>query len=245
MPALEAYTRKLPYSYAPGLYPAMQALTHQPGSVSRVLIHSQLEMGEGARALLAACERLNIRVETADRALKRISGKENTYAAAVVEKRLPPLSGESRHLVLVNPMDAGNLGTILRTALGFGYVDIAVVTPCADPFDPQVIRASMGAIFQLRLAEYPDFDSYRTQFPGYHLYPFMLTGSKPLQDALSAIRTPYALVFGNEGSGLPEHFAALGTAVRIEQSAAIDSLNLAVAAAVGMYGFSTSMDNRS
>ena len=54
---------------------------------------------------------------------------------------------------------------------------------------------------------------------------------------MQTVKQPYALVFGNEGSGLPPEFSALGQAVRIPHSDAIDSLNLAVAAAIGAYAF--------
>ena len=54
--------------------------------------------------------------------------------------------GES-HLVLVNPEDGGNLGTMIRTALAFDIHDVAIIRPADDVFDPKVIRSSMGSIF--------------------------------------------------------------------------------------------------
>lgn len=239
MPALMPYDKQLPYTYAPGIYPAMEALLYQAQAVTRVLVHSRLKEGEGAQALLALCQKLGIRVEVADKALKRITGKDNTYAAAVVRKLQQALALTANHLVLVQPMDAGNLGTILRTALGFGYRDIALIKPCTDPFDPQVIRASMGAMFQLQLTEYAGIDNYMEQHPRHQLYPFMLTGSLPLKAAVHNKKSPHSLVFGNEGSGLDDSYASLGTPVRIEQTKMVDSLNLSVAAAVAMYAFST------
>ena len=239
MPPLAPYSRQLDYSYAPGLYPAMQALTHQPGLVSRVLVHSRLA-GEGADALLAACSRLGIRTETADRALRRLSGKDNCYAAAVFRKAASDLDARGNHLVLVNPMDAGNLGAILRTALGLGYTDIALVRPCADPYEPQAVRASMGALFQLRLVEYDSFPNYQRAQGERQIYPFLLSAdARPLSEAARQQKSPHSLVFGNEGSGLPAEFERLGQPVMIEQSAAIDSYNLAIAAAIGMYAFKT------
>lgn len=64
------------------------------------------------------------------------------------------------HVVLHHISDAGNLGTILRSALGFGYKDIAIIRPATDPFDPHTVRASMGAIFSLRIREYETMDEY-------------------------------------------------------------------------------------
>ncbi|HSK69318.1 MAG TPA: TrmH family RNA methyltransferase, partial [Candidatus Limnocylindria bacterium] len=147
MPALEPYSRALTYSYAPGIFPTLEALKKAPGSVLRVLLHSALESGGGAGEILALCRGAGIRTEAADKALRRISGKDNCYAAAVFRKAPRPQEPSRSHLALVSPMDAGNVGTILRTALGMGFVDVALILPCADPFDPGVVRASMGALF--------------------------------------------------------------------------------------------------
>lgn len=47
----------------------------------------------------------------------------------------------------------------------------------------------------------------------------------------------WTLIFGNEGSGLPSDFAKIGQAVRIPSNEKIDSLNLSIAAAIGIYSF--------
>ena len=238
MPALSAYKSSLDYSYAPGVFPSIECLLHRPGNVRRVLLHSSAAGREGADRLCALAEQRGVRVEEADRALARISGKENCYAAAVFGKFSDALEPERPHVVLHNPGDGGNVGTILRTALGFGVEDIALIRPCADPFDPRTVRASMGSIFSLRLRLYDTFDEYRNDFPGHVLYPFMLDASRPLAEVLRGKPdAPWTLVFGNEGRGLPREFAALGRPVRIESNDRIDSLNLAVAAAIGIYGF--------
>ena len=236
MPTLKAYDSDLPYSYAAGVYPSLQLMAAAPERAARLLLSSDAQ-GDGVTKLRALCRERCVREEVADRALSRISGKQNCYAAVVFEKWQATLAADQPHVVLHHPMDEGNLGTIQRTMLGLGLTDIAVIRPAADSFDPRVVRASMGAIFSLRLAQFDDFAAYRERYPAHALYPFMLTGSTTLEEAVKQVRTPYALVFGNEGAGLPDEFAALGQAVRIPHSDAIDSLNLAVAAAIGAYAF--------
>lgn len=237
MPPLERYDRALPYSYAPGMFPAMEALARKPERVRRLLVSARAEGTEGMAKLLSLCGRHGVRVETADKALQRISGKDNCFAAAVFDKWTDALL-PGRHIVLHHIADAGNLGTILRAALGLNYADIAVIRPATDPFDPHTVRACMGAVFSLRLREYGDFEEYRADFPDQALYPFMLDGSLPLREASKAAKAPFSLIFGNEGAGLPAAFSSLGQAVRIEQNDKVDSLNLSVAAAIGMYQFS-------
>lgn len=238
MPSLSAYERTLDYSYAPGIFPSAEAVIKAPERVRRLLVSSRAEGSEGVARLIALCGEKHIRVETADKALARLSGKDNCFAAAVFEKKQAVLRPETDHVVLHHPADMGNLGTILRAALGFGYTDIALILPCTDVYHPHVVRSSMGALFSLRVREYPDFETYRAEFPGRALYPFMLDGSVTLEAAVKkAGGAPVSLIFGNEGAGLPADFGAVGTPVRIEHSGEIDSLNLAVAAAIGMYRF--------
>ena len=237
MPSLEAYKSELDYSYAPGIFPSMECLTYRPDKVRRLLVHSSAAGREGTDKLCALAEKHGIRIEEADRALGRISGKENCYAAAVFGKFGDEPDPEKPHVVLHNPGDSGNIGTILRTALGLGIEDVALVRPCADVFDPKVVRASMGAMFRLRIRVYDDFEEYREKYTGRTLYPFMLDASVPLQEAVKEKAGKWTLVFGNEGRGLPKEFAAYGQAVRIESNEKVDSLNLGIAAAIGIYEF--------
>ncbi|MBR6029908.1 MAG: TrmH family RNA methyltransferase [Clostridia bacterium] len=238
MPALTAYSSDLPYAYAPGIFPAIECLLHRPDLAQRVLVSSRAEGREGVEKLTALAREAGVRIEEADRALARISGKDNCYAAAVFRKPDEPLRDDLPHVVLHNPSDCGNVGTILRTALGFGFTDIALIRPCADAFDPRTVRACMGSLFQLRLRVFDRFEDYRAAHPAHALYPFMLTASVPLETALSRpVGKPFALVFGNEGSGLPDSFADMGTPVRIPSSDRVDSLNLAIAAGIGLYAF--------
>ena len=237
MPSLEGYKSGLDYSYAPGIFPSMECLTYRPEKVRRLLVHSSAAGREGVEKLCILAEQNHIRVEEADKALSRISGKENCYAAAVFEKFEDELRPETSHIVLHNPNDSGNIGTILRTALGLGIEDVALVKPCADVFDPKTVRASMGAMFRLRIRVYEKFEEYRAAFPERNLYPFMLDASVPLQEAVRNKPRVWTLVFGNEGHGLPVEFSQLGQAVRIESNDKVDSLNLGIAAAIGLYEF--------
>ena len=237
MPSLSMYKSELDYSYAPGIFPSMECLEHRPGQVRRLLLHSSAAGREGADRLKARAEEIGVRIEEADRVLARISGKENCYAAAVFGKFEDRPDPAKPHVVLHNPGDGGNVGTILRTALGLGIEDVALIRPCVDVFDPKTVRASMGSLFALRVKVYDTFEDYREEFPDRKLYPFMLDASVPLREALKDRPETWTLVFGNEGRGLPKEFAQMGRAVRIESNDKVDSLNLAIAAGIGIYEF--------
>lgn len=227
------YDRNAPHAYTLGVFPTLELLQHRPAQVREVLLHSRGERNSGATKLMTLCAAHGIPVRADDRAVERLGERENTYAVGVFEKYSDALPDSADHLVLVNPSDMGNLGTIMRTLLGLGGRALALIRPAADCFDPRVIRASMGALFQLEIAYFADFEAYRAQFPGQALYPFMTDGAARLGQI--TFQRPCAWVFGNESSGLPTHYQASGTSVTIPQSAGIDSLNLAVAVGIALY----------
>lgn len=241
MPRLEPYSKQLDYSYALGLYPSISLLETRPECAQRLLLSQDaLKDAGGAGKLREHCARLGIREELADRVLRRESGKDNCFAALVFKKYHCDLDGSLPHAVLCQISDLGNLGTILRSAVAFGYRDVALIRPCVDPFDPHVIRASMGAGFRLRLRVYDNFDAYRREFPDHACYPFMLDGAQELNALASSAPRRHSLIFGNEARGLDAGFASVGQSVLIPQSREIDSLNLSVAASIAMYTFSNS-----
>ena len=153
------------------------------------------------------------------------------------EQRLDP---EKPHVMLVNPSNMGNVGTILRTCLAFGIHDVAVVAPGVDWFNPKVVRASMGALFSLRIAMYDSFEEYVSFASGVgrEYFPFMLNGGAEVTPASCHKPDLYTLIFGNEATGLPAEYAEIGTVIKIPQSGEVDSLNLTIAVGIGLYSFS-------
>ena len=237
MPKLEPYSRKLDYSYALGVFPSLMLMEAQPQRALRLLLHPDGLKNEGVVKLREMCARQGVREEMAERVLRRESKKDNCFAALVFEKFDSDLDPAACHAVLCQISDSGNLGTAMRSLLGFGIRDVALIRPCVDVFEPHALRASMGAFYKLRVHTYDSFADYRAAHPDRPLFPFMLDGAIPLNAAARGAKPPFSLVFGNEQTGLPPEFAQLGQSVMIPQSSEIDSLNLAVAVSVGSYVF--------
>lgn len=85
---------------------------------------------------------------------------------------------DANHVVLVNPGDMGNMGTIIRTMLGFNYSNLTIIKPGVDVFDPRVIRASMGALFNINFEYFDSFSEYLDKYPKRNIYSLMLKGLK-------------------------------------------------------------------
>jgi TrmH family RNA methyltransferase len=230
--ALKPYKKELDYSYSFGVFPTLELLNTQPERAIKVLLSEAGRKNRGVAKIEQLARRHYIRIETNDRAVERLAPKENAYAIGVFKKYTARLDPAANHVVLVSPSDMGNLGTILRTALGFGVTNLALVRPAADIFDPRAVRASMGALFTVTFQYFDSFAQYKEAFP-HNLYPFMTGGRTPLARAI--FDPPFALVFGNESAGLPDDYLSLGTSVTIPHSPQIDSLNLTIAVGVALY----------
>ena len=229
---LKTYQKAFGYSYSFGVFPTVELLTHRPEQVQRVVAHSKGERSSGLGKLKELCAAHGVPFEVNDRAVERLSHKGNVYVFGVFDKYAAPLSADKNHLLLVNPSDNGNLGTIARTLLAFGVRDLALLEPAVDIFNPHVVRASMGATFALRFGYFSSLEAYRSAFT-HTLYSFMLGASAEL--GAVTFRPPYTLVFGPEGAGLPPGYASIGESVKIPQSPLVESLNLAVAVGVALY----------
>ncbi|MBN1429877.1 MAG: TrmH family RNA methyltransferase [Anaerolineae bacterium] len=229
---LKSYKKEFDHAYSFGVFATLELLDARPEHLLKVVLASRGERNAGVARLREACVRHCIPVDVNDAVIERLSPKESHLAIGVLRKYSACLDTDRNHLVLVNPGDMGNLGTIIRTMIGFGFTDLALIRPAVDIFDPRVIRASMGAVFRLTFEYFDHFDDYRAAF-GHNLYLLMTNGQAVIDQVV--FESPFALVFGNESSGLADEFFTLGTSIVIPHNRQIDSLNLSVAAGIALY----------
>lgn len=210
----------------------MEYLLKKKEAVKAIILHPAFRSEETITRIKSICG-ADIPVSVEEKPFNILSKKENCFVICVIEKQEMKIRG-GNHMVLVDPSNCGNLGTIVRSCLGFGVEDIAIVGPkAADPFDPKTIRASMGACASVRIEVFEKFEDYAKRFPENNLYPFMLDGSTKLQE--TKINKPFSLIMGNEATGLDPAFRSIGQPIRIEHSGNIDSLNITIAASIGLY----------
>lgn len=229
---LKRYKKDFAHSYAFGVFPTLELLTYRPQDVLQVILHPKGAENRGIAKIQEICQTERIPFTFQEKTLSRIGARANDYAAGVFQKTAPALDAAANHVILVNPGGMGNLGTIIRTMLGFAFFDLALIEPAADIFHPDVVRASMGALFQLKFKHFENFGRYQKTYPQ-NLYPLMTNGQTPLPEA--RLEPAFGLVFGAESAGLPEEFHQLGTSISIPQNQAIDSLNLAISVGVTLY----------
>lgn len=204
-----------------GLHPDLVAAT--PAWIAR---HSDLW-----QALPSATRRQPLAQEALSQAAS------TSHPDGVLATLVPPAPDPTRRpgfvLALDGLQDPGNLGTLLRTALAAGVEEVWLGEG-ADPFSPKVLRASSGAALGLPLRRLSgDALLARLQGPeaeGLQRVATLVSGGRPYWE-LDWTR-PTILLLGNEGAGLDPQLAALADArVTIPHSPAVESLNVAVAAA--------------
>jgi TrmH family RNA methyltransferase len=138
-------------------------------------------------------------------------------------------------IVLAGIQDPGNLGTIIRSAEAFGADGVVALPGTVCGWNPKAIRASAGSMFRLPLinAGVPEcFTNLREA--GVRILTTTVHAAEPID--LVDLTVPVALVFGNEGNGVPESIAAhADEPITISCPGAVESLNAAVAASVMLY----------
>lgn len=229
---MKKYNKKDNYSYALGATLTIEMLEKKINYAKRVYFHSALERNETVLKIEDICKKNKIPIIESDKAFRVLSEKENCYIIGEFQKFETELVKGKNHVVLVNPSNSGNLGTIIRSMVGFGIHDLAIIKPAVDIFDLKTIRASMGAIFNIRFKYYDSFSDYAEEHNN-SFYPFMLQAKKKL--ATVDFKTPFSLIFGNEATGLPKEFLNIGESVIISHSKNIDSLNLTIATSIAIY----------
>ncbi|KMQ76127.1 TrmH family RNA methyltransferase [Marinobacter subterrani] len=142
-----------------------------------------------------------------------------------------PVAGE-KTVYLHEAQDPGNLGTILRTLAWFGGMRCLLSPGSVDPYNPKVVRASMGAIFHVPVETDVSLDTLASRYPRIACLDI---GGETI--ARPGFRDHDCYLFGNEARGVPAEALSSLSARRftIPGAAAIESLNLASAVNMAVY----------
>jgi len=132
--------------------------------------------------------------------------------------------------------DPGNLGTIIRTSEAVGASGVAITNNTVDPYNDKAIRASMGSILRLPVAHIGDGTAFirMCKERSFQTAATVLSGERSCFDV--DLTKPTVFILGQEGAGLPQDIIAdIDLRIHIPMTDAIDSLNVATAAAVVLY----------
>ena len=228
--------------FADGLRPVVQALAAPGTRIEQLILAPELlntPLGESLRERLRHQRIPEVTLSASQ--YRQLSQLEEPQGVGVIVQRRP------QRLSWLSPTDGaffvaldmirspGNLGTILRTMDAVGAAGLILIGGEIDPFDPRVVRATMGSLFTQKIVRTtaPEFAAWRTQ------HQVLLIGTSPhAQISYRAFDWPQRTVvwLGGEREGLSQtQQAACDTVVRIPMVGTCDSLNVATAAAVLLY----------
>jgi len=214
--------------------------------LARGLTLQQLLLTEAAwsQPALRALAQQAARVLVLPQALfKELSTLESPAAVGALIERpaVAALRGDVPTVLLDRLQDAGNVGSILRSAAALGVPQVLALKGTAALWSPKVLRAGMGAHFGLQLHEglrLQDLESLRLPWVATSSHAGMLLHRCTLPQ-------PCAWVFGHEGQGVaPEVHARCNLTLRIAQPGGEESLNAAAAAAICLHEAVRQRDDR-
>ncbi len=225
------YKKDFPYSYTCGVFPTIELMDHCPSAVFRIIVSSRI--AKGYDLLKERAARLNVPLVTDDKTIERLSPKENCFAIGLFVKYACTLDPARHHIVLVNPSDMGNLGTIIRTADWFGIKKIVISEDTCDPWQPKVIQSTMGSIF-------------RTQISETNIVDFLKEVKTPVFGALMQGKNLYqtqikdnqgVIIIGSESHGIRENvmpYVNCPITIPKAEGSETESLNASMAAGIIM-----------
>lgn len=212
--------------------------------LEKVYLTSQYLESDSGRRIWETCRKYQMDIELVPlSALQRMSSQEQpqgVIAVGICQEASSDWIESDEDILLVIPYlsDPGNLGTILRTAHAFDIPSIWIGGGSVDPWNPKVVRGSMGSLFHLKLRRSATLtdDLGGLKSRGVHLFALDSNGESPVSEILHQPGKT-ALIIGHEAEGIPNDLRALchKRVVLGQPGAGVGSLNVAVAGAIVMY----------
>lgn len=148
----------------------------------------------------------------------------------------PPLPQKGLFLYCDRVRDPGNVGSMIRTADAMGADGVMLSPECVDPYNPKLVRSTMGSLFHLQLYTDVTIESLAAlRANGFTLAVSALAENSVSPDMWQP--TPNSIiVVGNEAHGVSEAIGAMADVIiKIPMHGSAESLNVAAAAAILLY----------
>jgi len=218
------------------------AAIDQGFSIETLLYSEKLLTAPLARKFVRQSKRAGVPfARVTPEAFRSISRAEHASGvAAILHQRIKTLDQIrpdrfSCWTVLSDVRSLGNFGTLLRTSAAIGATGFILLGQQVDPYEPVVVRATMGALFNQTLVR-TDFERFKQWIETHQLAVIGASPDGGVEYDQVRYKRPAVLLLGHERSGLTDEQRSLcRQIVRIPMVAGADSLNLAVAGSLLLY----------
>ena len=221
-----------------GVRPVDEALSSGT-SIQAVLVSGDMQDNPEIAGLLDRAGSVNATVLTVESAIFKLASDTETpqgvlAICAMPEDRVPSIDVGTPLLLIVDQVrDPGNLGTLLRSALGAGVTGVLITAGTVDPYSPKVLRAGAGSHFRLNLAQL-DWSNPPAILDDCPVY--VTDASADVEYDIIDWTQPAAIVIGNETSGVSsEAIQRAHGKLGIPLANSLESLNAGVAGSVILF----------
>ncbi len=166
--------------------------------------------------------------------LEKTQGYKSQDTTLAVLK-IPPSSNNYTFpwLVLDNVQDPGNLGTLMRSALAFGFKTIILTPGCSDPYHEKVNKGAKGANFHLDIHQMTA-DDFLVLAKSFKATLYYADASGENIESIS-FHDKSIIILGNEGHGVSQNLKRWANPAAIKMENLSESLNVAIAGSIMMY----------
>lgn len=171
-----------------------------------------------------------------DKVMNKIKNVNTCLYVGIVNK--PVFDGNlgDRILLLDGVCDPGNMGTIIRSALGFNVSSVVLSNTCCDLYNDKCLRACEGSILKVNVLR-DDLVPVIKSLKG--IIPIYTTDVCDGEDIRNVSSDKFALIIGNEGNGVSNDLVTLSDKkINIKTNSNLESLNVGVATSIILYEFS-------
>ena len=174
-----------------------------------------------------------------DAVMEKISTTDSACEAVAVAKQinisLENIKNKTRIALLENTKDAGNLGTLMRSAAAFKINAIILCGDTIDPYNPKVVRSTVGGLFKVPFVK-TDFSKVKDTFKNHNFIATVVNHKEVVEPQTIDYTKPFVIMLGSEADGLTQEAvesANIKTTIPISKNT--ESLNLSVAGSILFY----------
>ncbi len=174
-----------------------------------------------------------------DAVMEKISTTDSKPEAVAVAKQLKTdiknIKNKKRIALIENIKDAGNLGTLIRSAAAFSIEAIVLCADTIDIYNPKVVRSTVGGLFKLPIVK-SNLKEIKSLYPQHNFIATVVNCSNVVNPETIDYKKPFVIMLGSEADGLSQEAIELSdikTTIPISKNT--ESLNLSIAGAILFY----------
>ena len=236
------YRKKYQKYYIEGIKLVKEAFKYNDFNILEIFISEKVKSEEKISEIISMATKKDIKIiYTTHDIIEKISEQKNAEGVIAIINIPQNISKEEitekNFTILENISDPGNLGTILRTYSALGIKEIGITKESVDPFSPKVLRASMGAIFKIKIHIIEDILETLDYFEkeGYNVYLTDMDGENIYKKEFKK-EEKNIIIFGNEANGISSKLKnKFKNKLKIPMKDTTESLNISISASVIAY----------